>query len=71
MLEGKYVGDNYKMLVTALTIMVTNIHYIFTSASGKNIQNMLPRSKICHQHPKIVANFNTYITVTQVITESL
>ena len=30
------------------------------------------RSKFSHQHPKIVANFNTYITVTKgMITESL
>ena len=30
MLDTKSVGDNYKMLVTVLTILVTNIHYLFT-----------------------------------------
>ena len=41
MLETKCVGDNYKMLVTVLTTLVTNIHYLLTLASGtKDITNI-------------------------------
>ena len=36
------VGDNYKMLVTVLTVLVTNIHYFYTLAPGINIQKMSP-----------------------------
>merc|ERR1711917_72586 len=65
MLETKCVGDNYKMFVTILAILVTNIHYLFTLASCTNIQKMLPTSNFVHQHPKIVINFKvTIITVT-------
>ena len=28
MLETKCLGDNYRMLVTVLTLSVTNIHYL-------------------------------------------
>ena len=45
------------MLVTALAILVTNIHYVFIQASGSNIQKMLPTSKFCHQYSTIVTNF--------------
>ena len=41
MMETKFVGNNYKMLVTALAILVTNIHF-FTLASGTNIQKLSP-----------------------------
>ena len=41
-LETKCVGDNFKMLVTVLAILVTNILYLLTLASGTNIQK-------CHQ----------------------
>ena len=58
----KCVGDNIKVLVTRLAILVTNIHYLFTLASGTNIQRMLPTSKFCHQHPKIVTNFTMTLT---------
>ena len=44
MLETKCVGINFKMLVTVLAILVTNIHYLFTLASGTNIQKMSPTS---------------------------
>ena len=57
MLETKCVGDNYKMLVTVLAILITNIHYPFALASGTNIQKISPTSKFSHQHPKIVINF--------------
>ena len=57
MLVTKCVSDNYTMLVTVLAILVTNIHYLFTLASGINIQKMSLTSKFCHQHPKIVTNF--------------
>ena len=36
-LETKCVGDNYKMLVTVLAILVTSIHYLSTLASGTNL----------------------------------
>ena len=57
MLETKCVGDNYKMLVTVLAILVTNIHYLFRLASGTNIPKMPPTSTFSHQHPQIVTNF--------------
>ena len=44
MLETKCVGDNFKMLVTVLAILVTNILYLLALASGINIQKMSPRS---------------------------
>ena len=47
-------GDNYKILVTVLTILVFNIQYLFSLASGTNIHKMSSTSKISHQHPKIV-----------------
>ena len=58
MLETKYVGDNYKMLVTVLAILVTNIHYLFTLASGTNIQKMSSTSKFNRQHPQIITNLS-------------
>ena len=64
MLEMKCVGDNYNMLVTDLAIFVTNIHYLFTLATGTNIQKMLPTSKFCHQHQKIVTNYKWPTSVT-------
>ena len=70
MLETKCVGDNFKMLVTVLAFLVTNIHYLFTLASGTNIQKMSPTSKFSHQHPQIVPTLShqhndvTNITVT-------
>ena len=60
LLETKSAGGNYKTLVTVLDI--TNIHYLFTLASGTNIQRMLPTSKFCHQHPKIVTNITMTLT---------
>jgi len=49
MLEMKSVGDNFKMLVTVLAILVTNILYFLTLASG------CPTSKRWHQDLKFVA----------------
>ena len=46
------VGDNFKMMMTVLANLVTNIYHILTLASGTNIQKMSPRSKFGHQHPK-------------------
>ena len=43
----QFVTNNYKMLVTVLAILVTNIHYLSTLASG--IQKMFPTSKFRHQ----------------------
>ena len=42
--ETKYVGDNFKMLVTILAILVTKIFYLLTLASGTIIQKMSPIS---------------------------
>ena len=56
MLETKYVGDNFEMLVTVLADFATNILYLLALASGTNIQKMSPISKFCQQHPKIVTN---------------
>ena len=42
--EMKCVGDDCKMLVTVLAILVTNIHYLFRLASGINLQKMPPTS---------------------------
>ena len=59
MLETKRVNDNYKMVVTVLAILVTDIHYIFTLASVTNIQKMSPTMKFCHQNLQIVINFKS------------
>ena len=56
----------YKMLVTILVNWVTNIHYRFASTSGTDIQKMSPRSKFCHQHPKIVNNSKSFISLSPV-----
>ena len=40
MFETKCVGDNYKMLVTALAILVTNIHYLFILPSPVTASNL-------------------------------
>ena len=55
----KCVGDNFKMLVTLLAILVTNIRYLLTLGSGTNFQKMSPRSLFCRQHSKIVTNFKS------------
>ena len=44
MLKTKCVGDNFKMLVTALAFFVIKILYLLAKASGTNIQKMSPRS---------------------------
>ena len=46
MLEANCVGDNFKMLVTVLAILITHIHYVFILASGTNIRKMSPTSKL-------------------------
>ena len=40
MLETKYVGDNFEMLVKVLAIFVTNILYPLILASVTNTQKM-------------------------------
>ena len=37
----KCVGDDNKMLMTVLTILVTKIHYLFTIAYAANIHKSL------------------------------
>ena len=56
MLETKYVGENFEMLVKVLDDFVTNILYLLALGSGTNIQKMSPMSKLCHQYSKIVTN---------------
>ena len=58
-LETKCVGDNNTMLVPVLTISVTNIHYLFTQASGTNISKMSPTSNFSHQCTQIRTNFES------------
>ena len=53
-------GDSYKMLMTALINLVTNILFIFTLASVTNIRKMSPTSTnrlISHQHHCICIRF--------------
>ena len=50
MLWMKFVGDNNKILSMVLAILVTNIHYLFSFASGTNGQNISPTSTNRHQH---------------------
>ena len=42
MLETRCIGNNFKMWVTVSAILVTNILYLLTLASGANIQKMSP-----------------------------
>ena len=45
------LGDNDKILVTVLAILITNIHYLFTYlALGTNIQNMSPTPRLRPHH---------------------
>ncbi len=69
MLETKSVSDNFKMLLTVLAFLVNNLHYLFTLASGTNIQKMSPTSKFSHQHSQIFTNFKspTYNDATNII----
>ena len=48
MLETKCVGDNKKMLVTVLAILITDIHYRFTKDVA-NIEIQSPKSTNRHQ----------------------
>ena len=71
MLETKCVGDNYEMLVTVLAILVTNIHYLFTLASGTNIPKMSPTSKFGYEHPKIVTNVKSPTSLSPNLSRSM
>ena len=54
--ENAWIDLVISMLVTVFAILVININYPLTLASGADIQKLSPRSKFCDQHPKIVAN---------------
>ena len=56
MLETKYVGDIFKMLVTLLAIWVASIHYLFTEASGEN-SKVAPRTKLSPKHPRQILTY--------------
>ena len=47
--ETKCVGDNLEMLLTILTVIVTNILYLSIFASDTDIQKM-SSAFTCHQH---------------------
>ena len=47
-METKWVDDNLKIMLTALSIMVTNIHYSLKLPLGTN--NVGSTFKRCHQH---------------------
>ena len=56
------------MLVTVMAILLTNVHYLFTLASGANIQKMSPTSEFSHRYPRIFTNITAspiyeYITL--------
>ena len=51
MLETKYVGVNFEMLVTDLVVVVTEI-------CGTNINKLSTWYLFCHQHRKIVTCIN-------------
>ena len=54
------VGDDLlKMLVTVMTILVTNSNHLFTLDSGTNIQKTLPTSKFSYQHQCYPRNLTT------------
>ena len=58
MLETGCVG-NFEMLVTVMTVFVTNILYLLTLASDIKIQQMSPMSKSRDQHPKFITNIKS------------
>ena len=66
MLETKCVDDNYKILVTVLALwsklLIANIHFLFTLASGANIWKSLPTSKLCHQNIDSGTPYNPFLT---------
>ena len=51
MLETKYVGVNFEMLVTESVVVVTEIR-------GTNINKLSTWYLFCHQHRKIVTSIN-------------
>ena len=54
MLKTKCVGDGFCRLL---------VEVVFILPSGTNIQKMSPRSRLCHQHPKTVANITVIFLV--------
>ena len=68
-METKCVGDNINMFLTVMAILVTNSHYLFTSASGTNIQNVgvinihKPSPTLSHQDDDVNNITLTKITI--------
>ena len=61
--HGYLVYGPYKMLVTVLAILVTNIDYLFTLASGTNIPKSSPT--LSHQHHDVtVGNAYTVLIIS-------
>ena len=56
MLEMKCVSDNFEILVTVLAVVVTNILYFFTLATGSNI---ITNIKIPSPTPKIITKIKS------------
>ena len=50
MLETKCVGDNFKMLVTVLAFLVTNIYYRFTEKNERKMNLSGPSSYLAFIH---------------------
>ena len=48
MLETNCVGDNFRILVTVLAILITNIHFLLGLASSK--PSVKSSTSQCHQH---------------------
>ena len=53
------VGDNFKMLVTGFVILVTNILYLWTLASGTNIKKIVTNIEIFTNIQKNVTNIES------------
>ena len=61
--DEKCVGDNHKMLVTVLAILVSTIDYLFTITFG--IKLVLPTFKRCHKHRDLVTNIPVVNAITK------
>ena len=53
---GFFVRNSQIGVKMVLAVLVINIRFNWILASSTNILKMSPRSKICHQHFKIVTN---------------
>ena len=54
------VAENFKILVTVLTVFVTNIMYLLIKASGINIEISSLTPENCYQHSLVT---NIYVVL--------